>query len=157
MPFFIDEQAALVSGIGDIIEPFELKRDYWLVFVKPAQGLSTASVYKGFTLDLTLKTINAKHFELLKSLSFQGLEMAEGLKQLSNDLEKVSSRMLPEIVAVKEFLKGLDPLVCMMSGSGTAVFGLFEKQPELDFKGLKDEWFFCTTKVLRGHYANHRN
>lgn len=157
IPFFIDERPALISGIGDIIEPFELKRDYWIVLIKPVQGLSTASVYKGFTLDLTLKTINAKNCALLKSLSFQGLEKAEELKQLSNDLEKVSSGMLPELLAVKEYLKGLDPLVCMMTGSGSAVFGLFEEQPKLDFKGLKDEWFFCTTKVLRGHYANHRN
>jgi 4-diphosphocytidyl-2-C-methyl-D-erythritol kinase len=157
VPFFIDQLPALVTGIGDIIEPFELKRDYWLVLIKPRQGLSTASVYKGFTLDLTLKTINAKNCELLKSLFFQGLEKTEGLRQLSNDLEKISSSLLPEIVDIKEYLKSLDPLVCMMTGSGAAVFGLFEKQPELDFKGLKDEWFFCTTKVLRGHYADHRN
>jgi len=123
VPFFIDQLPALVTGIGDIIEPFELKRDYWLVLIKPRQrNVPTPGGDRGFFFFFFF-----------------------------------SSSLLPEIVDIKEYLKSLDPLVCMMTGSGAAVFGLFEKQPELDFKGLKDEWFFCTTKVLRGHYADHRN
>jgi len=150
VPFFIDSKPALVKGIGDIIRPFELKRDYWAVIAKPRKGLSTAQVYKEFTLDLTLKTRNAKHSELLESLSFQGLNKAEELGPLSNDLERVSSAVLPEIRDVRDSLEKMRPIVCMMSGSGSAVFALFDKEPELEFQAEEPTWFFCTTKVMRG-------
>jgi 4-diphosphocytidyl-2-C-methyl-D-erythritol kinase len=150
VPFFIDGQPALIKGIGDIIRPFELKRDYWAVVIKPLKGLSTAQVYKGFTLSLTLKTQNAKCSELLESLSLQGLEKAEELGKLSNDLERVSSEMLPEIRAIRDCLHKMNPVAHMMSGSGSAVFALFEKEPKPGLQKLDPSWFLCKTKVLRG-------
>lgn len=157
VPFFIQESPAMVKGIGDIIRPFELQRDYWVIIVKPKAGLSTAQVYKAFTLDLTLKNSNAKHSELLESLSFHGLKKVEELSVLSNDLERVSSAILPDINIISNYLKKMKPNVCMMSGSGSAVFALFDKEPEQKLQSLDSSWFLCSTKVLRGQYANYRN
>jgi 4-diphosphocytidyl-2-C-methyl-D-erythritol kinase len=150
VPFFIDGLPALIKGIGDIIRPFKLKRDYWAVVIKPSVGLSTALVYKGFTLGLTLKTQNAKCSELLESLSLQGLEKAEELGKLSNDLESVSSVVLPEIRAIRDYLHRMNPVACMMSGSGSGVFALFEEEPKPGLLRPDPSWFLCTTKVLRG-------
>ncbi|MBN1114741.1 MAG: 4-(cytidine 5'-diphospho)-2-C-methyl-D-erythritol kinase, partial [Oligoflexia bacterium] len=63
VPFFIDCKPALVEGIGEIIRPFELKRDYWALIVKPREGLSTADVYKKYKFDLTLIDKSAKYLK----------------------------------------------------------------------------------------------
>ncbi len=154
VPFFIDEEPALVEGIGELINPFELKRNYWILLIKPLKGLSTADVYKQFTLSLTLKNSNVKHTEHLRKLCFQGLKEAEELKSLYNDLESISVKILPEISAIRAYLAALSPLVTMMSGSGSSVFDVFDSEPDVD--GPKDkDWFFCKTKVKRGHYGHH--
>ncbi len=154
VPFFIDEEPALVEGIGELINPFELKRNYWILLIKPLKGLSTADVYKQFTLSLTLKNSNVKHTEHLRKLCFQGLKEAEELKSLYNDLESISVKILPEISAIRAYLEALSPLVTMMSGSGSSVFAVFDSEPAVD--GPKDkDWFFCKTKVKRGHYGHH--
>ena len=154
VPFFIDERPALVEGIGELIKPFDLERNYWILLAKPALGLSTAEVYKRFTLSLTLKNSNVKHTEHLRNLCFQGLKEAEELRTLHNDLESVSVLILPEISAIRDYFSSLSPLVTMMSGSGSSVFAVFDSEPEMDV--MKDNgWFFCKTKVKRGHYGHH--
>lgn len=150
IPFFIGSKPALVEGIGDKITPFELEKDYWVVIAKPAMGLATAQVYQGFTLSLTLENTNVRQAEHLRSLSFQGLKKAEELRHLSNNLEDVSIRLMPEISEVKNFLDSLGPLVSMMSGSGSSVFAVFDKEIKSVADAGKKDWFLCTTKVLRG-------
>ena len=154
VPFFIDEEPALVEGIGELITPFNLERNYWILLIKPNKGVSTAEVYRQFTLSLTLKNSNVKHTEHLRNLCFQGLKKAEELKTLYNDLESISVKILPEISAIRAYLEALSPLVTMMSGSGSSVFAVFDSEPAVD--GPKDkDWFFCKTKVKRGHYGHH--
>jgi len=154
VPFFIDEEPALVEGIGELISPFKLERNYWILLIKPTKGVSTTDVYRQFTLSLTLKNSNVKHTEHLRNLCFQGLKEAEELKTLYNDLESISVKILPEISAIRAYLEALSPLVTMMSGSGSSVFAVFDSDPAVD--GPKDkDWFFCKTKVKRGHYGHH--
>lgn len=150
VPFFIKGSPAFVEGIGEKITTFELLKDYWVIIAKPRAGLDTAMVYANLTLSLTLKSINAKRKEHLKSIAFQGLKEAEKLGGISNDLETPSVELLPEILEIKRFLEGHKPIACMMSGSGSSVFAIFDK----DISGVKEadnkDWFFCKTKVLRG-------
>jgi len=154
VPFFIDEEPALVEGIGELVTPFKLEHNYWILLIKPSKGISTADVYRQFTLSLTLKNSNVKHTEHLRNLCFQGLKKAEELKTLYNDLESISVKILPEISAIRAYLEALSPLVTMMSGSGSSVFAVFDSEPAVD--GPKDkDWFFCKTKVKRGHYGHH--
>ncbi len=150
VPFFIKKSPTFVEGIGEKLTTFELLRDYWVVIVKPLAGLDTAMVYGNLTLSLTLKSINAKRREHLRSIAFQGLKEAGKLKELSNDLEVPSVRLLPEILEIKRFLEGQKPISCMMSGSGSAVFAIFDKDVSEVKEAENKNWFFCKTKVLRG-------
>lgn len=150
VPFFLKKKPCYVEGIGEILSPFDVLKDYWVVVAKPLAGLDTAKVYGNITLNLTLKSLNAKRKEHLRSLAFQGLKDAGELVGLSNDLEGPSIRMVPQILEVKHFLNKASPLVCMMSGSGSAVFAIFDKDPSKTYEAVPKEWFFCTTKVLRG-------
>jgi 4-diphosphocytidyl-2-C-methyl-D-erythritol kinase len=149
VPFFVDEEPALVEGIGETTHPFKLEHNYWILLAKPVAGLSTAEVYKHFTLSLTLKNDNVKHTEHLRNICFQGLKKAEELKTLHNDLESVSVLILPEIAAIRDYFLSLSPLVTMMSGSGSSVFAVFDSEPRMEGPQGKD-WFFCKTKVKRG-------
>ena len=150
VPFFISQTPAFVEGIGEKLTPFELLRDYWVVIAKPLAGLDTAMVYANLTLSLTLKNINAKRKEHLRSIAFQGLKEAGELVGLSNDLEVPSVKLLPEILEIKRFLEGQKPISCMMSGSGSAVFAIFDKDISKIKEAENKNWFFCKTKVLRG-------
>jgi len=150
VPFFLKKKPCYVEGIGEILSSFDILKDYWVVVAKPLAGLDTARVYSNITLNLTLKSLNAKRKEHLRSLTFQGLKDAGELVGLSNDLEGPSVRMVPQILEVKHFLDKASPLVCMMSGSGSAVFALFDRDPSKTYEAVPEEWFFCTTKVLRG-------
>jgi len=150
VPFFIKQTPAFVEGIGEKLITFKLLRDYWVVIAKPLAGLDTATVYSNLTLSLTLKSINAKRREHLRSIAFQGLKEVGELKELSNDLEIPSVKLLPEILEIKRFLEGHGPISCMMSGSGSAVFAIFDKDVSEIKEAEGKSWFFCKTKVLRG-------
>lgn len=150
VPFFVEAKPAFVEGIGEKLTTFELLRDYWVMIVKPLEGLDTGKVYGNLNLSLTLKSLNAKRKETLKSLAFQGLKEAEGLKGLSNDLEVPSVKLLPEILELKRFLEGHNPISCMMSGSGSSVFAIFDRDVAKINEAANKSWFFCKTKVLRG-------
>ncbi len=150
VPFFVEGKPAFVEGIGEKLSTFELLRDYWVLIAKPLAGLDTAKVYSNLNLNLTLKSLNAKRKEHLKSLAFQGLKEAEGLKELGNDLEVPSVELLPEILEVKRFLEGHKPISCMMSGSGSSVFAIFDRDVTKINEAGNKNWFFCKTKVLRG-------
>ena len=157
VPFFIESSPALVKGIGDIIEPFILQKDYWVIIVKPKAGLSTKEIYNKFNLSLTLKSTNVNYLKLLESLCFQGLKNVKELEILSNDLERIGSAVLSDIVVIRDYLKKMNPDACMMSGSGSAFFALFHKEPHHEFRALDPSWFLCITKVMRGQYANYRD
>lgn len=152
VPFFIDSVPSYVEGIGDIIKPFSLKRDYWIIILKPSFGMSTAKIYN--SLDLTLENMNVKNRTHLERIAFQGMNNTEELRSLKNDLESVSVKLEPSLQTLLNHLKSLNPIVSMMTGSGSAVYGLFDKE----IKGLENEKeFLCKTKILRGTYGNYRN
>ena len=69
-------------------------------------------------------------------------------------MESISVKILPEISAIRAYLEALSPLVTMMSGSGSSVFAVFDSEPAVEVPKDKD-WFFCKTKVKRGHYGHH--
>jgi 4-diphosphocytidyl-2-C-methyl-D-erythritol kinase len=53
---------------------------------------------------------------------------------LSNDFEEAVFETWPEIAAIKKQMLQLGAVYASMSGSGSAVFGLFKSKP--DYKGL---------------------
>ena len=52
-------------------------------------------------------------------------------KQLFNDLETVTFSMCPELGVIKKQLYALGAIYASMSGSGSAVYGLFHNPPKI--------------------------
>ena len=46
VPFFLRGKAALVEGIGDVLSPVVVKKEYYCLLVKPKEGLSTKAVFE---------------------------------------------------------------------------------------------------------------
>lgn len=122
-PFFIKAQPCYAEGIGEKMTPIELPLDkYWIAVVKPRISVSTKEAFAGIRpqkSQLCCKNIVMK-------------EPIEDWKNLlKNDFEGTIFKLHPELATIKEKLYADGALYATMSGSGSALFGLFDKKPEL--------------------------
>ena len=117
-PFFINPAPMLGTGKGDVLKPLPLKLDgIFLVIVKPDIHISTAEAYRRVTPAIP-------QIPLEKILETP-VETWRG--KLTNDFERSVFQAHPEIEQIKTGLYHLNALYASMSGSGSSVFGLFEK------------------------------
>jgi 4-diphosphocytidyl-2-C-methyl-D-erythritol kinase len=133
VPFFIFENAALASGIGDKLKTVHVPPEINLILVKPDFGLSTKMVYESLNLRLTRGKNN---YSMPRNL-----HLGDIIKGLHNDLESVSLKMHPELAELKQMLLRCGALGALMSGSGPTVFGVFEngKEAKEALKNIKKE------------------
>lgn len=119
-PYFILDGPALGTGRGEILQPIQLDlKGYTLVLVKPDIHVSTAEAYAGVKpapkTDLLLKQVQTP---------------VPGWKNLLvNDFEKTIIEKFPEIGIIKDTLYSQGAVYAAMSGSGSAVYGIFEGEP----------------------------
>lgn len=129
-PFFILNKPAFATGTGDQLEPIELDlSNYTILLVKPDIRISTKEAYAMITPrkpELSLREIVQKPLETWREL-------------LKNDFELPVFKKYPEICRIKEQLYEMGAVYASMSGSGSAVFGLFVKKP--DWKGMFGDHF----------------
>lgn len=121
-PFFIRNTPVFAAGTGNIFEPITLSlKGYFLCLVKPDVAVSTAEAYSLVTP--APPAISLK--EIVK------MPLKEWKKNMVNDFEKSVFTRHPMIEEIKEALYKAGALYAAMSGSGSSVFGLFEKETEL--------------------------
>ena len=136
-PFFIKNKPVFAQGIGDIFSEIEMSiKGKYILLVKPNIGVSTNDAYSIIKPHKPDKPLR----ELLK----QPLE--EWKNNVVNDFEYSVFAKYPEIAAIKDRLYDLGALYASMSGSGAAVYGIFNKQVE-----FVDEIFtgyFCRQREL---------
>ncbi len=120
VPFFLVGGTALGLGRGDDIYPLtDLPRTY-VVVVRPQFGVSTVEAY-GWYDDEPRKTGREPARRRLPD------RWPEWAMSLRNDLEPAVIRHHPTIARIKHALIDAGAVVAAMSGSGSAVFGLFER------------------------------
>ena len=129
VPFFLAPAPALVSGIGEIIEPISGLPRLPLVLANPAISIATAEVYRvadAMADSLTGPEPGSTMRAISRLQSEKGnWPLALG-ELLVNDLEPAATRLCPPIAALIERMRGLGSLAVSMSGSGATVFGVFE-------------------------------
>lgn len=136
---------ALVSGIGEKLEFFDVKDDYYVLLVKPNAGVSTRDAYQ----QLDLMSCDHPDVKMLKDKLIKGEEL-KGL--LGNSLEYSSFRLCPEIARIKEEMEEVLAGKVLMSGSGSTVFAISRSKQEIDdlYKLMKDSKMFVkTTRLLK--------
>lgn len=126
-PFFIENVPALSTGRGEFLKPVPLNLDgYCLVIVKPPVHVSTAAAFLG-----TRPFFRENSIEEIVNLPVKVWK-----HELHNDFENTVFDLYPEIQDTRNILYRHGAIYSAMSGSGSAVYGLFiEKLAELDFPG----------------------
>ncbi|MGA3175173.1 MAG: 4-(cytidine 5'-diphospho)-2-C-methyl-D-erythritol kinase [Syntrophorhabdales bacterium] len=120
VPLFLYGKSCIMRGVGERITPVALPK-MWYVVVYPGVAISTAAVYSGLRIYLT-KNEN----DVTVSGNFS--QITDVADMLENDLEEVAISICPEIKPIKERLLEAGALGSLMSGSGSAVFGIFENE-----------------------------
>lgn len=122
-PFFIYNHPMFASGIGEIFEPVDFSlKGYSFVLVKPDIHVSTKdafSLIKPTSPNISLKEIIKKPLQEWKGL-------------MVNDFEKSVFEKYPAIDKIKNKLYNNGALYASMSGSGSSVFGIFDKPHKID-------------------------
>ena len=130
--FFIENIPAFARGIGDQLEPIAIDLSkYIIVIVKPQSSVSTIDAYRN------IKPAAPKFS--LKEISKISIEDWKNF--VVNDFEKTVFPKVPEIHFLKETLYDMGALYASMSGSGSAVFGIFRHLPA-DFDKFLPEGIF---------------
>lgn len=128
--FFIEDKPMLGLGRGEILEPIQLSlKGKFLVLLKPNVHVSTAEAYKG----VKPTTAQPRVKDIIENIPLQ-----EWKHILKNDFEESVFQSHPIIRQYKEKLYTAGALYACMSGSGSSVFGIFEKP--FDFKGENLIW-----------------
>lgn len=125
IPFFILERTAMATGIGEKLEPLEIRPSIWLVLVNPGWEVSTRWAYEGLNFKLTKRPI---HIKLPPFFS----DIGQVAHILHNDLESVTISAYPEIDGMKAELLSQGAVGSLMTGSGPTVFGLFPHNNEAE-------------------------
>ena len=127
VPFFLGPDAAYATGRGEILTPLHdpatgalYQLPYALVVVVPPVRVSTAEAYARVRPHATDRPD-------LRALVLSD-DLARWRAALVNDFEKPVFEVLPAIRAVKEDLLEAGAGYAAMSGSGSAVFGVFEDE-----------------------------
>jgi 4-diphosphocytidyl-2-C-methyl-D-erythritol kinase len=129
-PFFIAGSPAIATGKGEILNPVPIDLSgYYLVLAKPPVNVSTAEAYAGVIPQKPEKNIA----ELIK------LPVEEWGNVIVNDFERTVFAKYPFIETIKTKIYSKGAVYAQMSGSGSAVFGLFRSKP--DFNGILDDCF----------------
>lgn len=121
IPFFFYGGTALCRGIGEQVSPLPAPERVWLVIVKPSASLSTADV---FSSPATAESIGIQSSERVAERLRAG-DAAGAFCASQNALEPASIRLCPVICDVKDQLRQTGAVFAAMSGSGSAVYGVF--------------------------------
>lgn len=138
--FFITADPSYAEGIGDVLMPVDVPGaglgGYYLAVVKPSVAVSTRDAYAAIVPKTPTKCC--------RDIVRQPIETWKD--ELVNDFEAPIFAMHPELAAIKQSLYDAGAVYAAMSGSGSALFGIFREQPtglEKEFEGM-----FCQVMKL---------
>ena len=122
VPFCISGGTALGEGVGEILTPLPAPPAHLLLVAKPQSSADTGKIYHAYD---EARTASIRSVEpvvsALRSGSLPTLAAVVG-----NDLAPVTGCFIPEVATLGRTLLASGALGASMSGSGTAVFGIFD-------------------------------
>ncbi|GAA5581802.1 4-(cytidine 5'-diphospho)-2-C-methyl-D-erythritol kinase [Porphyromonas gingivalis] len=130
-PFFVGNRPVLATDLGQVFTPlpnFSLSGLH-IAIVKPPIHINTAAAYKG------LKLVG-KRETMPDEIVYMPVDEWRG--KLVNDFEESLFLAHPRLAELKEMLYRSGALYAAMSGSGSALFGLFREKPQLDKATITD-------------------
>jgi 4-diphosphocytidyl-2-C-methyl-D-erythritol kinase len=134
IPFFIEGKPALVTGRGENLVPFELKKDIFFVLVKPMFDSGTAEAYR--LLDAARSPEQNSRNPLPPETLIAALENPPSQWPYRNDFQDIFlDDGCPHSAEYRQIFSDLresGAQFVSLSGSGSAVFGVYESQNAAD-------------------------
>lgn len=136
-PFFIENKPKFVSGRGEYLEEIDFSlKGFFATVVHPAIHVSTPKAYS--LIKPEPATTNLR--------DIASIPISEWKERIVNQFEKPIASLHPQILEIKEELYNQGALYASMSGSGSAVFGIFNEQKDL--KAQFPNYFCRSVKFL---------
>jgi 4-diphosphocytidyl-2-C-methyl-D-erythritol kinase len=158
VPFFLLGGAAVAVGRGTELYPLPDSPQRRGLLIAPAVHVSTAAAYRDLAPRLTTES------QQNKIVSFQSQVWGELGADAGgprggvgvNDFETVVFEQFPQLAALKRRLVKLGANPAMMTGSGSALFGLFGTREQVNRakKSFADESVFPISLVSRARYRS---
>ena len=118
-PFFIINKPCFAEGRGELMQEIEVELSaYKILIVYPGIHINTSEAFSNIKPGVNKKSIS----EIIKQ------PIASWQEELYNDFEKPVFNQYPEIKKIKEKLYNAGAIYSSMSGSGSSVYGFFEKE-----------------------------
>ena len=122
--FFIENKTQLCTGRGEVMHPIAIDlQGLWLVVIKPPFGVSTAEAYSGVRPAVPARSLTERLSD----------DRSTWQAQIVNGFEPHIFAAHPRLAELKQTLLDAGALYAAMSGSGSALFGLFENKPNVLF------------------------
>lgn len=119
IPFFIKGKPGLGTGLGQQIEPLDIQPEGWILTIYPGFESSTAEAYE------QCEPNPNPEFSLKQILMEEEIDQWQYL--LTNDLEPPVIAQNHLIGNIRDQLYDFGAIYSAMSGSGSAVFGIFDQ------------------------------
>jgi 4-diphosphocytidyl-2-C-methyl-D-erythritol kinase len=130
--FFLENKPAYATGTGDQLSTFDVSlKGFHLLLVKPPFAIDTKAAYAG---------VHPRVFPLdFKRLINTGI--SEWRNFVKNDFEQSLFLKFPELSHLHKRLSGMGALYVSMSGSGSSVYGIFEKEQIIGKNDFPSDFF----------------
>lgn len=120
-PVFVENRPAYAEGVGERLNPIELDLNgWWCVIAKPPVYVSTREAFAGI--------VPGRRSVPLRELMRRPVEEWRGL--VVNDFEESLFPRHPELNRIKQSLYTTGAVYASMSGSGSALYGLYRHREE---------------------------
>lgn len=119
VPLFINGQSGIGTGVGHQVTPADIQPNYWIITCFPNEPSSTVEAYRH------CRPNPEPEFDLTKTLT--ETEPDEWRYTLQNDLEQAVLPRHHVVGNMKDQFYEFGAIYASMSGSGSAVYGLFEQ------------------------------
>lgn len=130
-PFFLVNQPCYATFTGTVLKPVTLDlSEYQVLIVKPGFSVNTAWAYSKVS---DFSSHESPEYVVLQSIT-------EWRKGLVNDFERIVFKEFPEMKFIKDQLYDLGAEYAALSGSGSAMYGIFKKPVTLTGKMFGDSF-----------------
>jgi 4-diphosphocytidyl-2-C-methyl-D-erythritol kinase len=147
IPFFLHGKTAHVSGRGEIIESIKLELDYNILLVLPQTKVITDKAYKSLGI---LLTRNDNDFKF-KGSNLLNLSVRNFKNIFFNEFENSIFDQYPNLYKIKNLLYREQAEYASLSGSGSAVYGIYSS-PEVAQKAYEKLSKFYRCYVVKPVY-----
>lgn len=123
VPFFLKAKPSVGKSRGEILTIKDFEIPFPILIVNPRIHVSTKEAFS----NIQPSPSNINYDNIFNDFN----SFLNNKEQVINDFEKYVIGIFPEIKSIKDLMLDKGALFSMMSGSGSTVYGIFEKEEEL--------------------------